>query len=130
MPGDLITQANHIAITVSNVSHSLWFYSNILGFQQIRRPNLDRHGAWLTMGNIELHLILGKPVVQSVEDLIGSHISVDTKDIKEVSRRLKQLKIPFETNISVPKANENEGFVTQFFLRDPDGYYIEICNCY
>ena len=64
------------------------------------------------------------------KDLIGSHISVDTKDIKEVLRRLIQLKIPYETNISVPKANENEGFVTQFFLRDPDGYYIEICNCY
>ena len=82
------------------------------------------------MGNIELHLILGKPVVQFREDSIESHISVDTKDIKEVSRRLKEMEIPFETIISVPKANENEGFVTQFFLRDPDGYYIEICNCY
>ena len=112
MSGDLISQANHIAITVSNVGYSLWFYSNVLGFQQIRRPKLDRLGAWLTMGKIELHLILGKPVVQFREDSIGSHISVDTKDIKEISRRLKEMEIPFETIISVPKANENEGFVT------------------
>ena len=45
MSGDLITQANHIAITVSNVGYSLWFYINVLGFQQIRRPKLDRIGA-------------------------------------------------------------------------------------
>ena len=117
MSGDLITQANHIAITVSNVGYSLWFYSNVLGFQQIRRPKLDRLGAWLNMGKIELHLILGKPVVQFREDSIGSRISVDTKDIKEVSRRLKEMEIPFETIISVPKANENEGFVTVFSPR-------------
>ena len=117
MTGDLITQANHIAITVSNVGYSLWFYSNVLRFQQIRRPKLDRLGVWLTMGNIELHLILGKPVVQFREDSIGSRISVDTKDIKEVSRRLKEMEIPFETIISVPKANENEGFVTVFSPR-------------
>ena len=130
IPGDLITQANHVAITVSDVGRSLWFYSDILGFQQIRRPNFDRHGAWLTMGNIELHLILGNPAVHSGEDLIVSHISIETRDIREVLRRLKEMDIPFETNVSVPKANETEGVVTQFFLRDPDGYYIEICNCY
>ena len=117
MTGDLITQANHIAITVSNVGYSLWFYSNVLRFQQIRRPKLDRLGVWLTMGNIEVHLILGKPVVQFREDSIGTRISVDTKDIKEVSRRLKEMEIPFETIISVPKANENEGFVTVFSPR-------------
>lgn len=29
---------------------------------------------------------------------------------------------------SVPTAKE-DGVVTQYFLRDPDGYYVEICNC-
>ena len=39
------------------------------------------------------------------------------------------MQIPFETNVSVPKGDESEGIVTQFFMRDPDGYYIELCNC-
>ena len=39
------------------------------------------------------------------------------------------MEIPFETNVSVPKGDEAEGIVTQFFMRDPDGYYIELCNC-
>ena len=37
--------------------------------------------------------------------------------------------IPFETNVSVPQGDERKGVVTQFFLRDPDGYYVELCNC-
>ena len=127
--GNLITKGNHIALTVSDVGKSLWFYSDILGLQQIRRPNFDRHGAWLTMGNIELHLILGNPVVPSGKDLIVGHISLETSNIKEVLRQLKKMNIPFQTNVSVPKADEKEGIVTQFFLRDPDGYYVEICNC-
>jgi hypothetical protein len=41
--------------------------ADILGLQQIRRPNFDRHGAWLTMGNVELHLIKGVPTVYEGE---------------------------------------------------------------
>jgi len=127
--GNLITKGNHIALTVSDIGRSLWFYTDVLGLQQIRRPNFDRHGAWLTMGNIELHLILGIPVVPSGKDLIVGHISLETTDIGEVLRQLKMRGVPFQTNVSVPKGDESEGIVTQFFLRDPDGYYIEICNC-
>jgi hypothetical protein len=28
----------------------------------------------------------------------------------------------------VPNRSE-DGVVTQFFMRDPDGYYVELCNC-
>ena len=84
--GNLITKANHIALTVSDVGRSLWFYSDVLGLQQIRRPNFDRHGAWLTMGNVELHLILGRPVVPPGTDLIVGHISLETNNIQEVDK--------------------------------------------
>ena len=85
--GNLITKGNHIALTVSDIGRSLWFYTDVLGLQQIRRPNFDRHGAWLTMGNIELHLILGIPVVPSGKDLIVGHISLEPTDIGEVRSR-------------------------------------------
>jgi hypothetical protein len=41
--GDLIVKANHVAIIVSDVGRSLHFYVDVLGLQQIRRPNFDRH---------------------------------------------------------------------------------------
>lgn len=43
--------------------------------------------------------------------------------------RLVKMDIPFETNVSVPKGDYDKGVMTQFFMRDPDGYYIELCNC-
>ena len=39
------------------------------------------------------------------------------------------MEVPFETNVSVPQGDYQKGVVTQFFFRDPDGYYIELCNC-
>ena len=35
-------ELNHVAIVVRNVGKSLNFYANILGMEQIRRPDFDR----------------------------------------------------------------------------------------
>ena len=130
--GDLIRSVNHIAIIVSDVGRSLAFYTEIIGFQQIQRPNFDRHGAWLTMGNLELHLIKGVPNAPSGRDLIVSHIALETEQPHKVLEKLLEFEVPFRQNISVPdpkKARENlveafetsEGKITQYFVRDPDG---------
>lgn len=138
--GSYVHQVNHIALIVSDVGKSAEFYSNVMGFRQIRRPNFDAHGAWFTRGNIELHLIKGIPTVSSGDDLIVNHISIETEDIDKIPALLRQLGVPFEQNVSVPKgkdggclgtntSNSSEKIVEQYFIRDPDGYYIEICNC-
>lgn len=134
-----IHKVNHIAIIVSDVGRSAAFYTNVMGFQQIRRPNFDRHGAWFTMGNIELHLIKGVPAVHSGEDLIVGHISFETPHIANVPKILKSMGVPFRQNVSVPKGKDagqgtnasadSEMIVEQYFVRDPDGYWVEICNC-
>ena len=100
--GDLVYKSNHIAIIVSDVGRSARFYTDVMGFQQIRRPNFDRHGAWFTMGNIELHLIKGTPLVHSGEDLIVGHISIETFEIDKVPGKLRALGVPFRQNVSVP----------------------------
>jgi len=138
--GDLLRSVNHVALIVSDVGRSLAFYTEILGFQQIQRPNFNRHCAWLTMGNTELHLIKGVPNAPSGRDLIVSHIALDTDYPEKVLEKLWELDVPFRRNISVPdpkKARDNlvecfenaDDKVTQYFIRDPDGYYWELCNC-
>jgi len=138
--GEVIRKTNHIAIIVSDVGRSAEFYSKVIGLQQIRRPNFDRHGAWFTTGNIEMHLIKGEPLVHTGKDLIVNHISIEVTDISRVPEILTASGVPFRQNVSVPKgkmesgpgtnsSNSSAKIVRQYFLRDPDGYYVEICDC-
>ena len=39
----LWTSVNHIALVVSDVGRSLTFYSDVVGMNQILRPNFDRY---------------------------------------------------------------------------------------
>lgn len=121
--------ANHIALTVSDVGASASFYSHVLGLQQIERPNFDRHGAWFTLGNVELHLIKGVPRVADGDDLIVSHIALESDDVDGIVQKLRNMQpqIDFQINVSVPTSNEKD-IVDQIFLRDPDGYYVEVGN--
>merc|ERR1719469_1154204 len=89
--GDLVKSLNHVAIIVSDVGRSLAFYVEVLGFQQIQRPNFDRHGGWCTMGNVELHLIKGRPVVHSGEDLIVSHLALESDHPELVLQKLIEM---------------------------------------
>jgi catechol 2,3-dioxygenase-like lactoylglutathione lyase family enzyme len=131
--GDLLIKMNHIAITVSDVGRSLSFYVDILGLQQIRRPSFDRHGAWLTVGNIELHLIKGIPVIPPVDNLQVTHIAIETANVNEVLHKLRELNIEIRQSLSVTNAHKpkskDKPRIIQYFFNDPDGYYLELCNC-
>ena len=56
------------------------------------------------MGNIDLHLIKGRPAVHKDDDLIVSHIAVtiDNERMEELHHRLQDMGIKFRTNVSVP----------------------------
>merc|ERR1719410_1233272 len=134
---DSVERCNHVAIIVADVGRSATFYSEVVGLQQITRPDFDRFGAWLTLGNLELHLIKGNPIVPSGEDLIVGHISLECSNMDQVLNGLRNMGIPYEQNISVPsgkgqgasQGGDLKNTVIQYFVRDPDGYYLEFCNC-
>ena len=84
----------------------------------------------MTFGNIDLHLIKGHPAVHPDDDLIVSHIALNIEDMDSLRTRLKEIGVQARKNISVPDPDSGEGAVVdQAFVRDPDGYYIEFCNC-
>ena len=102
------SSVNHLAIVVSDVGRSLSFYTNIIGMKQVMRPDFDRHGAWLSMGNLALHLIKGRPAVHPDDDLIVGHIAINVSDVEEIRNRLKALNIAPRTNISVLNSAAND----------------------
>eukprot|EP00438_Fugacium_kawagutii_P016446 Skav207236 [mRNA] locus=scaffold523:118248:119195:+ [translate_table: standard] len=125
------------AIIVSDVGRSLAFYTEIIGFQQILRPNLDHYGAWLTLGNLELHLIEGVPKVPTARDLIVSHIALETDYPHKVLEKLVEFGVGRKSQCQIPRpdpelggsrSETSEDKITRFFVRDPDGYLLEICS--
>jgi len=129
---DLWSRVDHIAIVVSDIGRSSAFYGSKLGMLQLLRPDFDRFGAWFTMGNINLHLINGRPIVHPDDDLIVSHIAIDIgteEKMEQLIRRFDSLGVAYRENVSVPKGTTGAGQVKQAFVRDPDGYYLEFCSC-
>merc|ERR1711936_67427 len=125
-----LTGINHLAITVSDVGRSLDFYTDVLGMKQILRPDFDRHGGRLTFGNLDLHLIKGRPCVHEDDDLIVGHMALVVTDMAALKEHLKKKGVQYRTNVSVPSPDDQQtGIVNQAFVRDPDGYDIEFCNC-
>ena len=70
-----------------------------------------RHGAWLTVNNVDLHLIKGRPCVHPDDDLIVGHIAitVDAKKMETLRERLTSFGIKFRRNVSVPNPTVTEG---------------------
>ena len=57
---------------------------------------------------MDLHLIKGKPVVHSDDDLIVSHIAITVSDMNLLRKTLKNLDVKYRTNISVPNPSDED----------------------
>ena len=66
------------------------------------KNNLFRHGAWLTFGNLDLHLIKGIPSVHPEEEVHVGHISVavEANKMGKVRERLQKLGIKPREDVS------------------------------
>jgi glyoxylase I family protein len=58
MPTTLATIAgySHVAISVTDVDAARRFYCELLGFEELPRPDFGFPGAWLRVGSLQLHL--------------------------------------------------------------------------
>ncbi|KAK1414300.1 hypothetical protein QVD17_30044 [Tagetes erecta] len=121
---------NHISLQCRSADESVNFYTKILGFVQIKRPeSLEFDGAWLFGYGIGIHLIQSEDpnkVKNKTEiNTKDNHISFQCESIEVVEKKLE------ETRINYKKQRVEEGGINidQLFFHDPDGFMIEICNC-
>jgi glyoxylase I family protein len=117
----IVTKLLHASLLISDTRRSVEFYRNILGLNPNQsRPDLGYPGAWLNIGEQQIHLIeLPNPdPLQGRPEHGGRdrHTALAVSNIDELQQRLEQYNIPYT------KSRSGRGAV---FFRDPDGNAIE-----
>ncbi|MFM7357642.1 MAG: VOC family protein [Sediminibacterium sp.] len=117
---------NHLAIYVVDLQKSASFYSELFSFDTLPEPFHDNRHAWFSIGpGIALHIIQGAP--EPKEYFLNNHICFSVESTNDLVYQLRQKGITFYN------AQGEKGLITtridgvkQVWIRDPDGYYIEI----
>ncbi|XP_022897314.1 lactoylglutathione lyase [Olea europaea var. sylvestris] len=123
---------NHVSRVCSSVKDSVDFYTKVLGFVLIERPEaFDFDGAWLFNYGVGIHLVHAKddeklPQDRENLDPMDNHISFQCENMEAMEQKLKDHNIKY---IKRTVGDEDEGAIDQLFFNDPDGFMIEICNC-
>jgi glyoxylase I family protein len=106
---------HHVALNVRDVDEALEFYTQRLGFSvRDDRPDLGIAGAWLDVGNQQVHL-LEAPVA----DNRGQHFALHVPDLDATVAELRAAGV----HVSDPSPI---GTGRQAFLSDPSGNGIEL----
>lgn len=117
---------NHLAIFVVDVHTSASFYSELFSFDTLPEPFHDNRHAWFSIGpGIALHIIQGAP--QPKEYYLNNHMCFSVESTAAFIQQLRQKGITFY-NAQGERGNITTRVdgVQQVWIRDPDGYFIEI----
>jgi catechol 2,3-dioxygenase-like lactoylglutathione lyase family enzyme len=120
-PAMIATAVHHISFAVSDLDRSRRFYEEILGLEQIARPDFGLPGVWYTAGNAQIHLIetpAGADVGSGPATLtpLANHNAFAVDDYEKALAHFKR------HELEVLETNAQAG---QMWLRDPDGNILE-----
>lgn len=119
-----IKELHHVSLSVTDLERSKHFYGNVLGLTELERPDFDFPGAWYSLGQQQLHLI-----VYSESKTLRKVSNLDTKDghfairVKDYYKTISFLKRKEVQIIENPYSTS--GFA-QVFCKDPDDNLIEL----
>merc|ERR1712098_464905 len=125
---------------ISNTRQSNAFYHGLLGFPILNRPDFKNSagqsvpGLWLNMGNVQLHLVEADNArFEAMHDPKSpkgrsNHIALETTEFDAILTRIERSgRQHIIVHVPHPAGGET---MRQMFLPDPDGHYVEICECY
>ena len=116
-----ILAIHHVSLLVADTQQALGFYRDLLGLELTERPELGFPGAWLTIGDRQLHLLeLPNPdPLRGRPEHVGRdrHLALVVSELDALVARLEQAGIPVTRSRSGRNA---------CFCRDPDGNGVEL----
>lgn len=123
-------KVNHIAVHVSDLKKSMDFYQNVLALNEIEEPFKDGLHAWYDIGGgAALHLIEAADTPTSHSKV--NHLCFSIPDMDAFVKNMKARNYPFESWAGEKGeiTNRVDG-VKQIYIRDPDGYWLEINDAF
>ena len=122
MSSNVITAIHHASFIVADTERALAFYCGVLGLEQDHsRPDLGYPGAWLWVGDTQIHLLeLPNPdPIKDRPDHGGRdrHLAMTVTDLARIEAALEQSGIDYTLSKSGRRA---------LFCRDVDGNAIEL----
>ena len=108
---------HHVALDVDDLAAALRFYVGGMGFTELRRPDFGVPGAWLDMGEHQLHLVeVSGPLPANG----GRHFALRVDDLDDAVASLRAHGVTVDPIPEIPGAGR------QAFLVDPSGNLIEL----
>ena len=150
----MIRALNHINLVVSNLERSVQFYTDLLGFKEVRRAHLE--GEWIEsivgLKSVRAEVVYllapaGEPRLEllcyesprgesiqanSLANTIGlRHIALQVEDIHGAVKHLKEAGVTILSEpVAVPKSiiKHDAGRKTLCYFLDPDGILLELAE--
>lgn len=125
--GELIVDIDHVAIVVSDMDRAVEFYAGVLGLKLIRdgRSQGGEKKTFLgTESGVLVALAEDKTRKHAEEHSTGgvNHIAFGVDDLEKMSKLLRERGVEF-----IEEKTGEDGKVTAYHFRDPDGLELEIC---
>lgn len=122
---DIQFQINHIAISVTDLAESEQFYRDVIGLRQIPEPFKDGKHAWFAIGDGQLHVIESADRRREYHRTHHQCYSVD--DFEAFIERISSNGVTYyDASLNRGKINIRPDGIRQLYIKDPDGYWIEI----
>lgn len=117
---------NHAAICSQNLKVSNKFYTTVLQLKIVPNPFKDTVHTWYNIGpNLALHVIQGD--CPKADFHRGVHLCFNVPSLALFIDRLNIMKVEYGNwKGETGKTEHRVDGVNQIYLRDPDGYLIEI----
>jgi len=115
---------DHVSVSVGDIDQARAFYSDLLGFIEIDRPDFGFPGVWYRVGATPLHLTTGGDVRGRDASLRPNdpHMAVAVDgDLDGFLDRLRS------EGVEVIELENSPAALRQTFVKDPWGNVIEFC---
>lgn len=119
---------DHTTIYVTDLNRSAVFYEKILQLPVIPEPFHDGRHVWLRAGeHSQIHIVQGAK--EDVEHDINIHLAFSVESIDAFMKHLDSTTTAYGNWAQTEKKTQDRpDGVKQIYLKDPDGYWIEINN--